>query len=76
MALLGYGLWQRQFGGEPGALGKTLKLDGVSYTVVGVMPQGFAFPEYAEVWTPLGLTPGGGTVTCIAWTSWPGSARA
>jgi putative ABC transport system permease protein len=59
VVLLGYGLWQRQFGGEPGALGKVLKLDGVAHTVVGVMPEGFAFPEYAEVWTPLGLTPGG-----------------
>jgi len=57
VAILGYGLWQRQFGGEPGALGKILKLDGVAHTVVGVMPEGFAFPEYAEVWTPLGLTP-------------------
>ena len=32
---------------------------GGSFTVVGVMPPGFAFPEYAEVWTPLGLEPGG-----------------
>ena len=58
VVLLGYRLWQRQFGGEAEALGKVLKLDGVAHTVVGVMPEGFAFPEYAEVWTPLGLTPG------------------
>jgi putative ABC transport system permease protein len=59
VALLGYGLWQRLFAGSPAALGRTLKLDGVAHTVVGVMPPGFAFPEYAEVWTPLGLRPGG-----------------
>ncbi|HEY6552823.1 MAG TPA: ABC transporter permease [Vicinamibacteria bacterium] len=58
VVLLGYRLWQRQFGGEPEALGKILKLDGVAHTVVGVMPDGFAFPEYAEAWTPLGLVPG------------------
>jgi len=58
VALLGHGLWQRQFRGDPEAIGRTLKLDGVPHTVVGVMPAGFAFPEYAEVWTPLGLVPG------------------
>jgi putative ABC transport system permease protein len=58
VAVLGHGLWQRLFGGDPGAIGRTLKLDGIPHTVVGVMPPGFAFPEYAEVWTPLRLGPG------------------
>ena len=35
-----------------------MKLDGVAHTVIGVMPERFAYPEYAEVWTPLGLRPG------------------
>lgn len=59
VAVLGHGLWQRLFGSDPGAIGRTLKLDGVPHTVVGVMPPGWAFPEYAEVWTPLRLGPGG-----------------
>jgi putative ABC transport system permease protein len=59
VALVGHGLWQRHFAGDTGVVGRTLKLDGVPHTVVGVMPAGFAFPEYAEVWTPLGLEPGG-----------------
>jgi putative ABC transport system permease protein len=59
VALLGHELWRRHFDGDPAVLGRTLKLDGVPHTVVGVMPAGFAFPEYAEVWTPLGLEPGG-----------------
>jgi putative ABC transport system permease protein len=55
VALVGHRLWQRRFGGEEGVTGRTLKLDGVVHEVVGVMPAGFAFPEYAEVWTPLRL---------------------
>ena len=58
VALLGHDLWRRHFGGDPRALGQTLKVDGKLFTVVGVMPPGFGFPEYAEVWTPLGLEPG------------------
>jgi putative ABC transport system permease protein len=54
VALVGHRLWQRR-GGDGSALGATIKLDGVVHTIVGVMPPGFAFPEYAEVWTPLGL---------------------
>ena len=59
VVLLSHELWRRHFGGDPKALGQTLKLDGELFTVVGVMPPGFAFPEYAEVWTPLRLEPGG-----------------
>ena len=60
VAVLGHGFWQRHFGGAPGVLGRTITLDGIVHTVVGVMPPGFAFPEYAEVWTPLGLDAGAG----------------
>ena len=53
--VLGYGLWQSMFGGDPGVLGKTLNLTGSPYTVIGVAPPWFRFPssEYA-MWTPLG----------------------
>ena len=46
-------LWKRKFGGAPGIIGQTLRLDGVSYTVMGVMPAGFAFPSGADLWSPL-----------------------
>ena len=58
VVLLGHALWLRHFGADPKAIGQTLKLDGKLFTVVGVMPPGFAFPEYAELWTPLRLEPG------------------
>jgi predicted permease len=47
--ILGYGLWQRKFGGDPGVVGRTLELNGESYSVVGVMPNGFAFPRSEEM---------------------------
>ncbi len=47
--VLGYGLWQRKFGGDPNVVGRTLELNGESYAVVGVMPSGFAFPRGEEM---------------------------
>ncbi len=49
--LLSHGLWKRHFGGDPGVLGRTLRLDDETYTVIGVMPPQFAFPaRTAEFW--------------------------
>ncbi|HUL52253.1 MAG TPA: ABC transporter permease, partial [Opitutaceae bacterium] len=49
-------LCRRHFGDPAGALGQTLALDGQSYTVIGILPEAFAFPANAtEVWLPLGL---------------------
>src|SRR5881394_3709454 len=55
LALLSHGLWVTNFGRDPGILGKSISLDGRSFTVVGVMPAGFQFPhEDVQVWTPMG----------------------
>jgi predicted permease len=52
VVILGYGLWQRRFGGDPGIVGRTVTIDLEPYTVVGVMPRGFEFPERGQAWTP------------------------
>lgn len=54
--VLSHSLWQSQFGGDAGILGRGLQLDGVPHTVVGVMPATFQFPRReTEAWTPLVL---------------------
>jgi len=53
VALVGYGVWQRDFGGTPDIIGKTLRINGTPATIVGVMPRGFAFPVNEEWWVPL-----------------------
>ncbi len=50
-------LWRERFGADPGALGATVALDGQPYTVVGVMPPGFEFPNDARLWRPIHLSP-------------------
>jgi putative ABC transport system permease protein len=53
-AVLGHALWRRAFGGDPAAVGRTIRLDGIDYPVVGVMPAGFEFPAGgAAAWIPL-----------------------
>jgi putative ABC transport system permease protein len=55
VVILSSGVWQRRFGGSPDALGKTLNLNGETFTVVGVMPPDFKFPGRAELWVPLAM---------------------
>src|ERR1700754_2479844 len=57
VVLLSHRLWQRRFGGDPAIVGKTLSLSGQTYTVVGVMPARFQFPENVdELWIPIAFT--------------------
>lgn len=58
VAMLGYGLWQRRFGGQREVLGQTLRLDGEPYTIIGVMPRDFTLPfmmtgSARQLWLPL-----------------------
>jgi putative ABC transport system permease protein len=55
--VLSYGLWQRRFGGDRSIIGKTIKLDGLSHVVVGVMNKKFNFPVSAEMWLPWTIDP-------------------
>jgi putative ABC transport system permease protein len=57
-ALLGYGLWQRRYGGDPQVVGKTLELDKQAFTIVGVLPPGFRGQSgTADVWLPMMAAP-------------------
>jgi putative ABC transport system permease protein len=48
--LLSHGLWQRRFSGDPSIIGRQLRIDGSSLTVIGVMPPGFRFPFQSDLW--------------------------
>jgi len=69
VAVISHALWQSMFGSAPDILHRSLLLDGKSYQIIGVMPQGFEYPHYSDlpygtaqykttqVWIPLALTP-------------------
>jgi predicted permease len=54
--ILGYGLWQNRFAGDPQVIGKTIDLSGTSYTVIGITPAWFRFPTGTfQLWAPLSM---------------------
>lgn len=50
--ILGWDIWQNRFGADPAIIGKTIRANGVSREIVGVMPRGFLFPTNASLWLP------------------------
>ena len=63
--VIGYDAWRRRFGADPGVVGRTVPLGGVPTTIVGIMPEGFAFPISHQFWIPLRLDP-------LKWRAWEG----
>jgi putative ABC transport system permease protein len=58
VALISYGLWRASFGASPDAIGKTVKLNSNVYRIIGIMPQGFAFPDRTmALWMPYKTVP-------------------
>jgi hypothetical protein len=55
--LIGHDAWQLRFAGDPGVVGRSVHLGGITHTIVGVMPGGFAFPVNHQFWIPLRLNP-------------------
>ena len=57
VAIITHSLWQRRFGGDPNIVNKTVTINTIVRTVVGVMPEHFNFPKGAEIYAPLPMTP-------------------
>ena len=57
VVVIGYDLWKRRFDGDAAVIGRTVRLGSDEHTVVGVMPERYAFPVSHELWVPLHLDP-------------------
>ncbi|MGH9825548.1 MAG: ABC transporter permease, partial [Blastocatellia bacterium] len=56
--VLSHSFWAEKFGSDRGVLGRTLKMDGVQATIIGIMPDSLRFPEKdTKVWTPIDINP-------------------
>jgi putative ABC transport system permease protein len=57
MLMLGYGVWQSRYGGDPSVIGRTVRVNDVPATIVGVMPRGFNYPFVDQVWQAIASAP-------------------
>jgi predicted permease len=57
VAILSQRFWRTRLGGDAAAVGRTIRLNGDTYQIVGVMPAAFAFPGWADLWLPLAWSP-------------------
>ena len=57
VAIVGYRVWTERYGSDPSIVGRTIRLNGEPATIIGVMPQGFAYPIDTQVWRPLASFP-------------------
>ncbi len=56
VVVLSYRFWQEHLGANPDLVGHNITMDGQNFLVAGVMPQTFRFPDFAQMWTPMGMT--------------------
>ena len=52
VVVIGHGVWQSLYGGDPNVVGRSMTLDNDVHTIVGVMPRDFRYPEGAQLWSP------------------------
>ena len=57
VAVVGYRVWTERYGSDPAIVGRTVRLNGEPATIVGVMPEGFAYPVDTQIWRPLASFP-------------------
>jgi predicted permease len=55
VAVLSHQLWQTRYGGSPGAIGQTIRINAQPYTIVGVLPSGVDYPNRTEIWFPAAM---------------------
>jgi predicted permease len=55
--IIAYEVWQERFGGRPDIIGRTVRANGITRTIVGVAPDGFLFPDQERLWLPLEIDP-------------------
>ena len=67
VAVISHSYWQRYFGGDPAFGERTLRIADRTYSIVGVMPPDFDYPDGAEIWTPAELRPSGESRTSHNW---------
>lgn len=56
--ILGHRIWTSRYGADPRVVGRTIRVNAVEATIIGIMPVGFQFPATADIWQPLSLMPG------------------
>jgi predicted permease len=57
VVILGSGIWKNRYGSDPGVIGRTVRINDVPAVILGVMPEGFKFPQNADLWQPLSQMP-------------------
>jgi predicted permease len=57
VAIISYSSWRERYNGDRGVIGRHVRVNGAPYTVIGVMPEGFAFPNNDKIWVPLQTDP-------------------
>jgi putative ABC transport system permease protein len=57
VAIVGYRVWTERYGSDPAIVGRTVRLNGEAATIIGVMPEGFAYPVDTQIWRPLSSFP-------------------
>jgi putative ABC transport system permease protein len=55
--VVSYGFWRQRLSSDPAAVGRSIQLNGLTYTIAGVMPQKFDYPSFTELWAPWIATP-------------------
>ncbi len=58
VVIIGYRVWTDRYGSDASVIGRTVRANGDTATIIGVMPPGFAYPVSSEVWRPLSSLPG------------------